>query len=307
MQMFLRQEGPYDVVLNFAAIKHVRSEKDAFCVLQMLDTNVLKQARFLRWLDGVGFGGRYFSVSTDKAANPTSMMGATKRIMEHLIFAAETALTIPTAVTSARFANVAFSNGSLLQSFDRRLARGEPLSAPRDTRRYFISLEEASQICLIAGAVAPHRTIVIPRLDARKHLVSLQEVAERFLAWHGYAAQPYDDECEARANVARDATAGRWPLLLTLLDTSGEKPYEEFVGEGEQVVEIGCESLLGVDYRPARAGTLVGLISEIVRYFESAGTGMRVDKEILKGIIGEVEPRFLQSHRETGRSLDQRM
>lgn len=143
MQRFLQENGPYDVVLNFAALKHVRSEKDPYSLLQMIDTNVVRQARFRRWLTETGCG-RYFVVSTDKAANPTSLMGATKRLMEDVLFDARPEGAF--VCTSARFANVAFSNGSLLQSFLCRLAARQPLAAPCDTRRYFISRRESRDL-----------------------------------------------------------------------------------------------------------------------------------------------------------------
>lgn len=310
MRLFLHAEEPYDLILNFAAIKHVRSEKDAFSVLQMFDTNFLKQARFLGHLNELDFKGRYFSVSTDKAANPTSMMGASKRVMEHVMFAVETAPAQASAVTSARFANVAFSNGSLLQSFQLRLDRGEPLAAPKDTRRYFVSLEESGQICLLATTIAPPRAIVIPRLDPREHLVRLQEVAERFLRRNGFEPALYEDEDAARRSVAHERGRGRWPLLLTALDTSGEKPFEEFVGEGETTIEIGLPNLLAVRYRPAPPNSVARLtaeIAQILRIRTAGEAAVPIDKFALKRMLGQVEPRFLESHRETGRHLDERL
>jgi FlaA1/EpsC-like NDP-sugar epimerase len=309
LRAFLHSEAPYDLVLNFAAIKHVRSEKDAFSTLQMFDTNLRKQALLLSWLKEVGFAGRYFSVSTDKAANPTSMMGASKRAMEHVMFDDEVTRGLTGEITSARFANVAFSNGSLLQSFERRLARGEPLAAPRDTRRYFVSLEESGEICTLAAVMAPHRCIVIPKLDPQAHLVPLEDVAARFLRRHGFEPGVYDDEEMARENVGRERARGRWPLLLTPLDTSGEKPYEEFVGEGEELVEIGLPNLTAVRYRPAPPGRVSAMLAEIDRFFApAAGAAPPVlDKDVLKNMIGAVEPGFLRTHRDTGRSLDQRI
>jgi FlaA1/EpsC-like NDP-sugar epimerase len=304
MRQFIQAEGPYDIVLNFAAIKHVRSEKDVYSTLQMFDTNLLKQAQLLKWLSETGFKGRYFSVSTDKAANPTSMMGATKRAMEHVMFSPETGPKFAASVTSARFANVAFSDGSLLKSFEHRLARGEPLAAPRDTSRYFVSLEEAGQLCLIAAASAPTRSIVIPRLDPAIHLVDLAVVAERFLARHGWEARRYGSEFEATSAMHHDRAKGRWPLLLTPLDTSGEKPYEEFVGEEEETFEIGLPNLLALNYRPPAAGGVGELMAE-VESLVMRGSRLPT-KEALKALLGRLEPSFLATHRETGLSLDDR-
>ncbi|MCC2650896.1 MAG: putative nucleoside-diphosphate sugar epimerase [Microvirga sp.] len=308
MRLFLHSEEPYDLVLNFAAIKHVRAEKDAFSVLQMFDTNIVKQARLLRWLAERRFAGRYFAVSTDKAANPSSMMGATKRVMEHVMFDQDIAPLGAAAITSARFANVAFSNGSLLQSFANRLARREPLAVPSMTRRYFVSLEESGQICLAAATLPPHGVILIPRLDPREHLVSLQDVAERFLRRNGFEPACYVDESAAKSAVEEEHAAGRWPLLLTPLDTSGEKPYEEFVGEGESIIEIGLPNLLAVRYKPAPPGSVARLITFVASLLDNDRPIVRdVTKEKLKDLIADVEPNFAQTHRETGRTLDQRL
>jgi FlaA1/EpsC-like NDP-sugar epimerase len=165
-ERLLRDAPAYDVVFNFAAIKHVRSEKDVYSLLQLLETNVVKQARLLRWLSNGRAPGHYFSVSTDKAANPVSFMGASKRAMEHVMFSRELAELPGTVIGSARFANVAFSAGSLLESFTVRLAKRQPIAAPADTKRYFISMREAAQICLLAVACAPDAHILVPRLDA---------------------------------------------------------------------------------------------------------------------------------------------
>lgn len=309
-RLWLHEQRPYDLILNFAAIKHVRSEKDAISTLQMFDTNLRKQALVMSWLAEVGFKGRYFSVSTDKAANPSSMMGATKRAMEHVLFDRAHAGALEAVITSARFANVAFSNGSLLQGFEHRLARREPLAAPRDTRRYFVSIEESGEICALAATAAQDRSIVIPRLDPREHLIRLEDVAVSFLRRHGFEARFYDDEETARRALDGDVRQGFWPLLLTPLDTSGEKPYEEFIAAGERTREIGLPNLLTVAYEPAPAGSVAALIEAIERLFvDAAGAGRprTVTKDELKAIIGAVEPGFLATHRESSRSLDQRL
>lgn len=309
MHLFLRSEKPYDLVLNFAALKHVRSEKDPFSALQMFDTNLVKQARLMRWLAEGGFEGRLFNVSTDKAANSTSLMGATKRAMEHVLFNSSASVALPGIKTSARFANVAFSNGSLLQSFENRLARGEPLAAPRSTKRYFVSMRESGQICAIAACLAPDRALVIPRLDPEEHLVDLQSIAERFLRSNGFEPALYDDEKAACALVKAERAKGRWPLLLTPLDTAGEKPYEEFVGDGEEVFDIeGLSELLAVRYLPAPQAGIDRLLEEAARLL-TAGENGRIDltKDLLKNLIGLIEPRFLDRHHESATNLDQRL
>jgi FlaA1/EpsC-like NDP-sugar epimerase len=252
MERFLREaERPYEIVLNFAALKHVRSEKDIYSVLQMLDTNLVRHARFKHWLSKYGHGQVYFAVSTDKAANPTSVMGASKRLMEDLTFGLYTAQAQST--TSARFANVSFSNGSLLDGFLRRLASRQPLAAPRDTRRYFISQIEAGELCLIAALLAPNKHVAFPNLNPLEELQSLESIAVRVLEHFGLTPQFYKDEEGARRDLERVARRGRWPLLLTPLNTSGEKSYEEFVGEGETAVDIGMKAIRAFCHVPSRA------------------------------------------------------
>jgi len=298
-QRLLHEEGPYDIVLNFAALKHVRSEKDVYSLLQMLDTNIVRQARFKEWVSSLGKTSRYFGVSTDKAANPTSLMGATKRLMEDVLF--DGATTGSMTVTSARFANVAFSNGSLLQAWLRRIELGQPLAVPRDTRRYFVTQREAGEICLLASLLGGPGEIFIPRLDPAKELRLLESLAVEILELHGLQAVRFEDESEARASVSDLRSKQQWPLLLTPLDTSGEKPYEEFVGKGERSYEVGLASLLAVQHagEPISAG-LITRLSQLVSRVDP-GTS----KADLVSAITAVIPNF--HHIETGKSLDQRM
>lgn len=297
-ERLVRVEAPYDYVLNFAALKHVRSEKDVHSLLQMLDTNIVRQARFKEWIVARGGTSRYFGVSTDKAANPTSLMGATKRLMEDVIFGSAPSAAV--TVTSARFANVAFSNGSLLQAWLRRLELGQPLAAPRETRRYFVTLRESGEICLLASLLGGQGDIIIPRLDPAKQLVRLEEVARTILELHGFTAEPFTDEVEARAAAARLRVAGKWPILLTPLDTSGEKPYEEFVGTGERAHEIGLEGVLAVRHEVRSVSAVVARLAALI-----AGTVPITEKRELVAAIAAAVPGF--QHVETGRSLDQRM
>lgn len=303
MQRFLQHEAPYDFVLNFAALKHVRSEKDAYSILQMLDTNVVKPARLLKWLTQRGDVRRYFCVSTDKAANPVNLMGASKRLMEHVIFSDEVLHHRNVKVSSARFANVAFSDGSLLQGWLMRLAKGQPLATPRDTRRYFVSLEEAGQICVLAAFLAPDAHLLVPRLDASRDLLLLSDLAVKVLQWFGYAPRFFDDEPAARRAAKSGEGSEYYPLLLTPLDTSGEKPYEEFVGEGERSVEVGMKELAGVPYVPAPPGVLTAFLEWVEVRIDSAEIPVR--KEELVAAIQKVLPEF--HHMASTKSLDQRL
>lgn len=305
-EMLLSDEAPYDIILNFAAIKHVRSEKDTYSIFQMLDTNIVKQARLMRWIARHSPNARYFSVSTDKAANPSSFMGATKRLMEHVMFESAFREGFKGAVTSARFANVAYSNGSLLQSFQNRMARREPIACPRDIKRYFVSLAESGHICTLASLLAPDNHIGIPNLDPNTCLVPLQEIARRFIRKNGYEPIELTDEEEAKRDTARYIRAGRWPLILTMGDTAGEKPYEEFVAVGETVSDIGLSSISAIPHQSPPSGSIEDLVNALEEIVLGRTDGV-ADKDTIKALVGQVEPEFLATHRESSLSLDHRM
>jgi FlaA1/EpsC-like NDP-sugar epimerase len=302
MHRLIAAEAPYDHVLNFAAMKHVRSEKDAYSVLRMLDVNVVQQASLLAALARRNPATRYFSVSTDKAANPVNLMGASKRLMEHVMFA--DAFASEGSRTSARFANVAFSDGSLLQGWGLRVAKRQPVPAPIDTRRFFVSLEEAGHLCMLAAFCQPHRHVLIPRLAAETDLHLLHEIADRYLRALGYEPVAYRDEREAIARVDTDVARGRYPLLLTPLDTSGEKAYEEFVGEGEAAVDVGLQALEAVRYLPLPASVdlsgFVAGVAELIRCPELPTSKSEI-VERMRAVLPELQ------HVETHRRLDDRV
>jgi len=300
MRRFLADADPYAIVLNFAALKHVRSEKDVYSVLQMLDTNVVKHARFKSWLRENGHGARYFAVSTDKAANPSSLMGASKRLMEDVAFD----FSVPDAGhrTSARFANVAFSNGSLLQSFLIRLEKRQPLAAPGGTSRYFITLGEAGEICVLAAAAMPDGHLAVPMLAPETDLQSLVEIATKVL-WHfNNRAVAYDDEAAAQRDLETLAARNEWPLVVTPLDTSGEKPYETFVGDGEFAVDVGLAALQGI-----RRAESTQFDNDFMIALERAidQWSSQVAKSDLVTLLSSRFPSF--RHVETGKNLDQRI
>ena len=306
-RQFLESERSFDFILNFAAIKHVRSEKDVFSVLHMVDTNILKQAQLLDWLDALSWRGRYFSVSTDKAANPSSFMGATKRLMEHVVFHKPAVPRGAIERTSARFANVAFSNGSLLESFEIRLRKGQLLACPREIKRYFVTLGESGAICTLAALLVEDSHIAIPDLDPEQQLVPLTAVVSHFLQSKGLEPAFFDDEAEARRFLGqRDRDARKYPVLLTPPDTAGEKPYEEFVAAGETAKDIGLASLKAVRHlTPAfDLPTLVDDLRALCRG-ERGATGL--SKGGVKELIARIEPAFARTHIESEKSLDQRV
>lgn len=308
--------GPFDVVLSFAALKHVRSERDQFSLCRMLEVNLLKGDRFLATCRRQGHGQTcgIFLVSTDKAANPVSLMGASKRAMELLLWAhsqpgAPASLldggeAPPAAhITTTRFANVAFSDGSLPWGFLQRLEKEQPLAAPGDVRRYLVSPREAGQLCLLAALCCPHRHLLVPTLIPERDLVTFTSIAEQTLHAVGLVPTWCQDEAVARASVATEFAAGRWPVLVTTSDTSGEKEIEEFVGADERT-----RSVAGLASVQAIAATQVDLaaFSRFLRLVDDACTsGIAPAKEALAAALAGVVPGL--AHQETGRSLDSKM
>lgn len=246
MQVLIQELGPWDSVLNFSAVKHVRSEKNLATVLHMLDVNVIKQARVFDMLERAGSAANYFVVSTDKAADPSNLMGASKRLLEYFIFG-KSLLSSSARVSSARFANVAFSAGSLLESFVERLQKRVPLGCPEFTQRYFISPREAAYICLIGQVAGMPRTMIVPRMEPDKHSVELKDVAQKFLNYMGFDPVFVTDEAEAYELLQYKADGRSYPVILTPRDTAGEKEFEKFVGADESTREIGLTSLLAVE------------------------------------------------------------
>jgi len=313
-ESWMAVQTPFDLVLSFAALKHVRSERDVFSLLRMLEVNLVKADRFLAALrrQGHGLKGVFF-VSTDKAANPVSLMGASKRVMELLLWAhAEPgapagflgggfAPCLP-RVTTTRFANVAFSDGSLPWSFLQRLEKRQPLAAPADVRRYLVSPSEAGQLCVLAALTCPHRHLLVPTLSPSRDLVSFTDIAAATLRAHGFEPAWYDDADAARQAVEREAAGGRYPVLRTVSDTSGEKEIEEFIGEDEQEIDVGLRSAKAVAAGALDMAALADLLGIVERGCARASA---FRKEDLVAALIRLVP--LMHHRETGRSLDGKM
>ena len=230
-EKMLRGEGPFEIVANFAAHKHVRSEKDIYAVEAMLENNVFRTFRLLEWLKDFAPPRHFFCVSTDKASNPVNIMGASKQLMEQVILAYSDYFPVKTA----RFANVAFSRGSLPDGFLKRLAKQQPLSAPKDIRRYFVSPAEAGEICLLACVVAGTGQIIFPKLEADSQ-VTFTDIAEKLLAELGYAPDYCATAQDSREKAARQAlSAGKYPVFFFESQTDGEKNEEAFYDENDAV------------------------------------------------------------------------
>jgi UDP-N-acetylglucosamine 4,6-dehydratase len=299
MAAFLASEPGYDHVLNLAAMKHVRSEKDAYSLMRMIRTNILDTAHTLAAARRGGTRS-YFAVSTDKAKNPANLMGATKRIMEHGLFAQDDSVRISTA----RFANVAFSDGSLLHGFRQRLQKQQPISAPRDVKRYFVTGQEAGQLCLAALVLGNHREIFFPNLDAGLHLLTFSEIAVRFLDAHGYRAEAVASEQEARDSMQRLLPEKRWPCYFFASDTSGEKPFEEFYA-GDDLVRFDRFADIGVIDGMAPVATDIQRYETFMERIAALREAGKWTKDALVGAIYDACPDL--SHIETGRNLDSRM
>jgi FlaA1/EpsC-like NDP-sugar epimerase len=276
--------GPFDLVLNFAAVKHVRSEKNVFTLLHMIDVNVVRQQRFAAHLAANALAARHFVVSTDKAADPASFMGATKALLEAAVFAASDGAV---RASAARFANVAYSSGSLLESYQQRFAAGQALAAPRDTRRYFISARDGARICLLAQLACPAGRVAIPKFDASSGAVELAETAAVFLAKHGRRAVFVETATEAAERANRPGAD--YPVLLTPRDTAGEKEIEVFRGEGETAEPLGLTALEAVRPRPIHPTTLAAALAGLSDFV----TGARAaDTAEIEKVFRRVLPAF---------------
>ncbi|HWP68516.1 MAG TPA: polysaccharide biosynthesis protein, partial [Rectinemataceae bacterium] len=294
---FVKSGPGYDYVLNLSALKHVRSEKDPYTLMRMIDVNIFNTDKTMRQAAARG-ARKYFCVSTDKAANPVNMMGASKRIMEYFLM--RRSLELP--VSTARFANVAFSDGSLLYGFNRRMEKEQPLAAPNDVRRYFVTPKEAGELCLMSTLLGENRDLLFPKLDAKANLITFSEIAGRYLKYRGYEPVECASEDEARARVGELKGQGKWPVYFFASDTTGEKDFEEFYTSGE-ILDMDRFASIGViknspDYDAAALG-----------HFESEIRAIRArerwTRAELIGLFNATIPEF--AHKETGKFLDGKM
>lgn len=295
-KMFRKHEG-FDIVANFSAHKHVRSEKDIYSIEALLQNNVLHAKRLLDLLAEFP-PEEYFCVSTDKAANPVNIMGASKRIMEDVIFSYSDKFPVKTA----RFANVAFSNGSLPAGFLARIQKLQPISAPSDVKRYFVSPEESGQICMLACMLGRNREIFFPKLE-EEQMMTFDAIAVNLLHAYGFEVLRCASDAEAVA-MAQELKNGsrQYPVHFSASNTSGEKAFEEFYTEQEQV-NLDRFSSLGVIENKGMPDKRK--IADLFDALESAFMRDDVTKEDIVAIIKGYLPNF--EHIETGKSLDSKM
>jgi nucleoside-diphosphate-sugar epimerase len=293
---YFAEEKPFDYLLNLSAIKHVRSERNIYCLMRMIDTNVLFLHDFLEH-NPYRFR-KVFSVSSDKAANPANLMGASKMVMEKALLARSEAQPFSTA----RFANVAFSDGSLPYGFLQRLSKRQPLSAPNDVRRYFISHEEAGQLCVLSCALAGNREIFFPNLAGGRDEKTFAQIALDLLQALGYTPVECSSEEEARQRAAELIPRKRWPCYFFKSDTTGEKEFEEFFTRGERL-DLRRYRRVGVIQQDAAGGG--GALAQFLSFARRAKTDPEVAKADYVREILKVVPTL--QHEEKGRNLDQKM
>ena len=294
----LMQAGSgYDYVLNLSALKHVRSEKDPFTLMRLIEVNVLNTIKTMELAQAHG-ARKYFCVSTDKAANPVNMMGASKRIME--MFLMRTSESLP--LSTARFANVAFSDGSLLHGFNQRFTKRQPISAPNDVRRYFVTPQESGELCLMSCLLGQNRDIFFPKLSEQLHLTKFSDIATRYLQALGFEPHECASEDEARDRANELIGQKKWPCYFFSSDTTGEKDFEEFFTD-QETLDMARYSSIGViqntpGFDPVR-----------LEHFTAELAAIRAqptwEKAEIVDLFNHMIPDFL--HKETGKYLDARM
>lgn len=294
---FIAADGEYDYVLNLSALKHVRSEKDPFTLMRMIDVNIFNTDKTLRQSIAKGTK-KYFCVSTDKAANPVNMMGASKRIMEMFLMRRSRDITISTA----RFANVAFSDGSLLHGFNQRIQKRQPIVAPNDIKRYFVTPQESGELCLMSCIFGENRDIFFPKLSEALHLITFADIAVKYLKNLGYTPYLCDSEDEARELSKTLPDQGEWPCLFTASDTTGEKDFEEFFTDNETLDMERFHNLGVIKNDPIYDESQLNRFTETINQMK---TDKQWTKDQIVELFFEMIPDF--GHKETGKYLDGKM
>jgi FlaA1/EpsC-like NDP-sugar epimerase len=295
---FLESQEAYDLVCNLSALKHVRSEKDPYTLMRMLEVNVFNTVKTARQAAAMG-ARKYFAVSTDKAANPVNLMGGSKRIMEKFLH--RESARVP--VSMARFANVAFSDGSLLHGFNQRLMKRQPISAPDDVKRYFVTQQESGELCMMSAVFGENLDIFFPHQEGELELTKFSDIALRFLEGHGYEPVRCGTEDEARGRAEELIARRKWPVYFFSSDTTGEKAYEEFF-MGHETLDLARFQSLGVIKNQPEfdAAALDAFEAGIAAIRRSPGPWSK--SEIVEWYL-TLLPEL--SHEEKGKYLDSRM
>ena len=293
----MTKSGPFDYIFNLSALKHVRSEKDPFTIMRMINVNIFNAIKLARIAKQMG-AKKYFCVSTDKASNPVNMMGASKRIMEMFLMRESEAQPL----SMARFANVAFSDGSLLDGFNKRFARQQPIAAPFDVKRYFLTPQESGELCLLSAILGKNRDIYFPKLDQERHMITFSEIAIRYLNSLGFKAYECSSEHEARETSQKLIEKKLWPCYFFKSDTTGEKDFEEFFTGNENVDMSSFEDVGVIKSDPTYREDLLNKFTEEITRLQLEKAWNKAD--ILK-LFHTLIPDF--QHKEKGKYLDERM
>jgi FlaA1/EpsC-like NDP-sugar epimerase len=293
----IASKGPYDYIFNLSALKHVRSESDPFTLMRMIMINVFNTLETLSSAKQMN-AKKYFCVSTDKAANPVNMMGASKRIMEMFLMRE----SLNQNISMARFANVAFSDGSLLHGFNQRFSKHQPFSAPNDVRRYFVTPQESGELCLLSGLLGDNREIFFPKLSEDLHLITFSEIACRYLRNRGFEPFECDSENEARSRVNELIKKKQWPCYFFKSDTTGEKDFEEFFTDKEDLDMDRFQTLGVIRNQPIFDEDKLNAFKDGI--YELRKNTSWSKEDIIK-LYFSLLPEF--AHKETGKYLDQRM
>ena len=298
-EALIKNEGPYDFIFNLSALKHVRSEKDPYTLMRMLSVNITNTIKTFKLAKKYG-AKKYFCVSTDKAANPVNMMGASKKIME--MFMMRESHKMP--ISMARFANVAFSDGSLLHGFNQRISKRQPISAPCDVRRYFVTPQESGELCLMSGLLGDNRNIFFPKLNEQLDLITFSDIAERYLLNLGYEPYQCKDEEEARTMASELITLKKWPCYFFESDTTGEKDFEEFYTDSEKLNMNKFQSVGVIKNEPLYDDKKLDKFLLSLDKLKSHGSWCKND---IVELFFDLLPEFANTHKETGKYLDERM
>lgn len=295
-ERIFREEKGFDIVANFSAHKHVRSEKDKFSVQALIENNDIKAKKLMDLL--CDFPPKhFFCVSTDKAANPVNIMGASKRIMEDMVMAYNQYFK----VTTARFANVAFSNGSLPDGWLHRLQKKQPLTAPNDVKRYFVSPEESGQICMLACILGNGGEVFFPKID-KDQMLTFSSICDDFVKSEGFNVLECSDDEEAKRYAHQMSyESNNYPVVYFKSDTTGEKAYEEFYIPGEKINMERFKALGVVEETKRRSMEEVNVFFAML---EALFQGDFTKADVVE-VIKEFLPNF--NHEEKGRNLDQKM
>jgi FlaA1/EpsC-like NDP-sugar epimerase len=290
-------EGPYDYIFNLSALKHVRSEKDPYTLMRMLKTNIFNILKTVK-IAKLNKSKQFFCVSTDKAANPVNMMGGSKNIMEMFLMRE----SLEQKISMARFANVAFSDGSLMHGFNQRFIKRQPISAPKDVTRFFVTPQESGELCLMSGLLGNNRDIFFPKEGENLRLISFSDIAMRYLEQLEYEPYECSSEQEAREKAKDLISLKKWPCYFFESDTTGEKNFEEFYTDNE-ILDLDQFLNIGIIKNEPLFN------DEILDNFYNGVQGLLIKgswnkSDILK-LFNKVLPDFL--HKETGRYLDQKM